>query len=299
MNEWEWNLLEDKASVDHIEIGGTLIRAGDRVRLLPKEGGDILDIALRGQIAIVESIEEDYEGAQHVCVVLDEDPGRDLGLLRQPGHRFFFTPQEIEPVAEEAGTGTLLNQSVSSKKATILVAGIGNIFLGDDGFGVEVARRMLARPQTDGVRIVDFGIRGLDLAYALQDGYETTILVDAYPHRHKPGTVTVIEPDLNEIVTTPGDFVQPHAMNPINVLRMAKAMSGAMDRVLLVGCEPLNLGGEEGHMGLSAVVETAVDDAVSKIEDLVNQILSRHGNQANSAHERRTGYGNGSDGINR
>ncbi len=297
MNEWEWNLLEDKASVDHIEIGGILIKAGDHVRLRPNEGGDILDIALRGQIAIVESIEEDYEGAQHVCVVLDEDPGRDLGLLRQPGHRFFFTPEEIEPFEQESGTGISPSQSVSSKKATILVAGIGNIFLGDDGFGVEVARRMLARQQTNGVRIVDFGIRGFDLAYALQDGYKTTILVDAYPHRQKPGTVTVIEPDLDETATTTGDFVQPHAMNPMNVLRMAKAMSGAMNRVLLVGCEPLNLGGEEGHMGLSEVVEAAVDDAVSKIEDLVNHISGKHEIQADSARERRTEYGNGSDGA--
>jgi len=298
MNEWEWNLLEDKASVDHFEIGGMRIKAGDRVRLRPREGGDILDIALRGQIAIVESVEEDYEGAQHVCVVLDMDPGRDLGLLRQPGHRFFFTPEEIEPVEQESGTTTSPGQSVLSKKATILVAGIGNIFIGDDGFGVEVARRMLARPQTDGVRIVDFGIRGLDLAYALQDGYETTILVDAYPHRQKPGTVTVIELDLNEMATTPGDFVQPHAMNPMNVLRMARAMSGATDRVLLVGCEPLDLGGEGGHMGLSAVVEAAVNDAVNKIGDLVNQILGKHGIQADSAHERRTEDGDGSDGIN-
>ena len=62
MNEWEWNLLEDKATLDHVEIGGVMVRPGDRVRLHPKEGGDILDIALRGQIAIVESIEEDYEG---------------------------------------------------------------------------------------------------------------------------------------------------------------------------------------------------------------------------------------------
>src|SRR5579871_6636190 len=101
MNEWEWNLLEDKASRSQVEIAGATVRPGDRVRLRPKEGGDILDIALRGQIAMVESIEEDYEGAQHICVVLDADPGRELGMMRQPGHRFFFTPAEVEPV--EAG----------------------------------------------------------------------------------------------------------------------------------------------------------------------------------------------------
>ncbi len=101
MNEWEWNLLEDKtAAVGQIEIDGIVVNIGDRVRLRPREGGDILDIALRGQIAIVESIEEDYEGAQHICVVIEDDPGRDLGMMRQPGHRFFFTPAEIEPLPQ-------------------------------------------------------------------------------------------------------------------------------------------------------------------------------------------------------
>lgn len=273
MNEWEWNLLEDKATLDHVEIGGVMVRPGDRVRLHPKEGGDILDLALRGQIATVESIEEDYENTQHICVVLDDDPGRDLGMMRQPGHRFFFTPAEVEPVQQENTAGAEPAKQSATQKPSILIAGIGNIFLGDDGFGVEVARRMLSRPQPDAVRVVDFGIRGFDLAYALQDGYETTILVDAYPHGQKPGTVTVIEPNLDELSSTPGDFVQPHAMNPTNVLRMAKAMNGATKRVLLVGCEPLDLGGEEGHMGLSEVVDAALDDAVSKIEAVVNRIL--------------------------
>ena len=175
MNEWEWNLLEDKATLDHVEIGGVVVRRGDRVRLRPKEGGDILDIALRGQIATIESIEEDYENSQHICVVLDDDPGRDLGMMRQPGHRFFFTPAEVEPIPDEGATGAAFESSLLHQKPpTVLVAGIGNIFLGDDGFGVEVVRRQLLRPQRDAVRIVDFGIRGFDLSYAIQDGYDTT-----------------------------------------------------------------------------------------------------------------------------
>ena len=198
MNEWEWNLLEDKSPRDHVDLTGVPVRPGDRVRLHPRQGGDILDLALRGQIAIVESIEEDYEGAQHICVVLDDDPGRDLGLMRQPGHRFFFTPAELEPVAQ-AGPRNDAHAPETPQRAPILVACIGNIFLGDDAFGVEVARRLLARPQRDGVRVVDFGIRGFDLAYALQDGYQTTILVDAYPHGQKPGTVSLVEPDLNQL----------------------------------------------------------------------------------------------------
>jgi hydrogenase maturation protease len=274
MNEWEWNLLEDKAAVNHVVIDGIIVKAGDRVRLRPRDGGDILDIALRGRIATVESIEEDYEGAQHICVVVDGDPGRDLGLMRQPGHRFFFTPSEVEPVAQSAGPGPA--EPNTAKRPVILVAGIGNIFLGDDGFGVEVARHLLARPHSDSVRVVDFGIRGFDLAYALQDGYDTTILVDAYPHGKAPGSITVIEPDLESLANTPGGFVQPHAMNPMNVLRMAKSMNGSLKRVLLVGCEPLDLGGEQGHMGLSKEIEAAVGNAVEQIESLVDRILDGH-----------------------
>lgn len=275
MNEWEWNLLEDKAALDHVEINGITVRPGDRVRLQPKAGGDILDLALRGQIATIECIEENYENQQHICVVLDDDPGRDLGLMRQPGHRFFFTPAEVEPVQHESAS-VPAKQSAAARP-TILIAGIGNIFLGDDAFGVEVARRLLTRSLPDAVRVVDFGIRGFDLAYALQDGYDTTILVDAYPHGQKPGTVTVIEPDLDELTATPGDLVQPHAMNPMNVLRMAKAMNGSTKRVLLVGCEPMSMGGQHGHIGLSEGVESALNDAVNKIEMVVNRILDERG----------------------
>src|SRR6478752_7698482 len=96
MNEWEWQLLEDNNLLDHVTIAGIDIKPGDRVRLKPRKGGDIMDLALAGQIAVIEALEQDYEGKQHVCVVLDDDPGRDLGLLRQPGHRFFFDPAELE-----------------------------------------------------------------------------------------------------------------------------------------------------------------------------------------------------------
>ncbi len=105
-----------------------------------------------------------------------------------------------------------------------------------------MARRLVARPQREGVRVIDFGIRGFDLAYALQDGYENTILVDAYPHGQTPGTVSLVEPDLNCLDDSSDGFVQPHSMNPLNVLRMTKAMNGLLGRVFLVGCEPQNLG---------------------------------------------------------
>jgi hypothetical protein len=98
MNEWEWQLLEDKVPLDHVVVSGLELRNGARVLLRPKKGGDIMDVALDGKIALLESIEQDYEGKIQLAVVLEDDPGRDLGFLRQPGHRFFFSVDEVEPV---------------------------------------------------------------------------------------------------------------------------------------------------------------------------------------------------------
>ena len=96
MNEMNWHLLEDHTPIKSLNVEGGTVSAGSRVRLIPRENGDIFDLALAGQVAIVESLEQDYEGRCHVAVVLEDDPGRDLGMLRQPGHRFFFSPGEIE-----------------------------------------------------------------------------------------------------------------------------------------------------------------------------------------------------------
>ena len=268
MNEWEWQLLEDKTPLESVEIQGVVVRRGDRVRLRPRAGGDVFDIALNGKVSTVESIEQDYEGKMHVCVVVDEDPGRDIGLMRQPGHRFFFATSEVEPVPIE-------EQIPEASAKRILVAGIGNIFLGDDGFGVEVVSRLTADIPAC-VRVADFGIRGFDLAYALMENYETTILIDAYPGEGKPGTLFVIEPDLSDLnrpESTQG-FVEPHAMNPLNVLRMATSMGGTLKRVLLVGCVPETLGPEEGQMGLSAPVNAAVEEAATLVRSLVQRILA-------------------------
>jgi hypothetical protein len=97
VNEWEWQLLEDRNSLECLPVGGVEMRAGSRVRLRPRKGGDVFDLALEGKTATIECIEQDYEGKIHFAVVLEEDPGRDMGMLRQPGHRFFFDPQEVEP----------------------------------------------------------------------------------------------------------------------------------------------------------------------------------------------------------
>lgn len=162
---------------------------------------------------------------------------------------------------------------------TILIAGIGNIFLGDDAFGSEAARRLAAHDWPDEVRVVDFGIRGLDLIFALLDGYDTVILVDATPRGGAPGTLYTIEPDLAGLENTGpgGAAVEPHGMDPMKVLTAARAMGAQFRRVLVVGCEPepesIDPDGP-GQMGLSAAVAGALDEAVRMIEELVASILA-------------------------
>jgi hydrogenase maturation protease len=154
----------------------------------------------------------------------------------------------------------------------ILVACIGNIFMGDDGFGTEVARQLAGRTLPPNVILKDFGIRGLDLTYALLEPYELVILVDAYARGGEPGSVYVIEPD-------PGEGAAPaqletHGMNPVAVLRMVKSMGGCPNRILLVGCEPLDLGSdEEGKLGLSEPVEAAISEAVKMVEQLCTEAV--------------------------
>src|SRR5262245_18429636 len=99
MNEWEWQLLEERTPLEWALAGGIEIRPGDHVRLRPRAGGDVFDLELAGRAATVEAIEQDYEGRIHFAVLVDDDPGKDLGILRQPGHRFFFSPEEVEPLA--------------------------------------------------------------------------------------------------------------------------------------------------------------------------------------------------------
>jgi hydrogenase maturation protease len=158
----------------------------------------------------------------------------------------------------------------------VLIAGVGNIFLGDDGFGVEVAQRLARRDLPDGVRVVDFGIRGLDLTYALLDDVETVILVDATPRGRPAGTLYVLEPDAG---APPGldaadPMVATHGMDPVKVFRLAAALGSRVERLLLVGCEPAMVGSEEEMaMGLSEPVRAAVDEAVLLIESLVARIL--------------------------
>lgn len=270
MNEWEFHLLEDKPILESVKIRGIDMKPGDHVRLRPRDGGDVLDIALAGKLATIESIEQDYEGQVHLSVVVDDDPGRDIGMMRQPGHRFFFSATEIEPIEPDAGA-----QPAGKKTPTILIAGIGNIFLGDDAFGVEVVNRISNRDLPAGVRATDFGIRGFDLTYALLDGADVTILVDACPRGGAPGDLYIVEPDLSAPTNAeaPGAAVDAHGMNPVNVIRAAQSMGGPLKKILLLGCEPQTFGPEEGYMGVSEPVASAVERAIPLLESVVKRIL--------------------------
>ncbi|QXJ26790.1 hydrogenase maturation protease [Actinomadura graeca] len=204
------------------------------------------------------------EGGLHLVVAVDDDPGRDLGARNQLGHRFFVRPDEVEPLPGDAPA------------RRVLVAGIGNVFHGDDGFGVEVARRLLERPVPPGVDVVDFGIRGIDLMYALQDGYGTAVLVDAAARGHAPGTVSLVEPGPGGL---DGVAVDGHGLDPARVLRLAAAGGGPMPpRVLLVACEPSGPVTEDTwEMELSAPVAAAVDEAVALVGRLLAEEADRAG----------------------
>ncbi len=161
--------------------------------------------------------------------------------------------------------------------ARVLVAGIGNIFFGDDGFGSEVARRLGERALPDGVHAVDFGIRGLDLAFALTDGYDAAVLVDAVARGGAPGTLYVIEP------AEPGGAptVETHAMTPTKVLELVRALGGGALPLRLLGCEPACLGDEANPvMGLSPEVAAAVTPALDMIEELVARLQREVGGDA-------------------
>lgn len=145
----------------------------------------------------------------------------------------------------------------------VLVAGVGNVFLGDDGFGVEVARRLAGEALPEGVTAADYGIRGIHLAYELLDGYDTLILVDALSRGEPPGTIFLVRPDVDGLPATQAD---PHGMDPGAVFGYLQALGGRLPRTLIVGCEPQRT---DEEMGLSEPVARAVNDAVMLIYRLL------------------------------
>ena len=156
----------------------------------------------------------------------------------------------------------------------ILVAGIGNIFLGDDAFGVEAVQLLARQTMPEGVRVVDFGIRGFDLAYALMDEYEAAILVDTLARNEAPGTISVIEADLTALQAADASAIEMHSIDPLTVLRLVRTLGGQPPPVYVVGCEPLTFGPEEGQMGLSAPVQAALAGATQMVHSLVERLLA-------------------------
>ncbi|HEY5195024.1 MAG TPA: hydrogenase maturation protease [Solirubrobacteraceae bacterium] len=260
-----WEELERRGP-DFVEVDGVSVRAGSMVRLTPRQGGgDIFEVALAGRTAIVHEVLEDYEGRIQLAVTVADDPGQDLGALRRPGHRFFFDPQEVEPLDPAMGKGQPPSQRV-------LVAGIGNVFLGDDGWGVALAGRLAARSLPRGVDVVDFGIRGMDLAYAMQEDYEAVVFLDATPRGQRPGTLYVIEPDLDDIEMT----IDAHGMDPVKVLALARTLGAeSLPRTLVVGCEPqTRMSAEDDQIvaELTEPVRASLDEAVGLVEDLLTDL---------------------------
>ena len=230
------------------------LRRGSRVRLNPRPGADVLDRALAGRTAVVDGVEEDMEGGVHVAVMLEDDRG--VGGRRRPGARFFFRAEEVEPLA--------------GPTRRVLVAGIGNVFMGDDGFGVAVAERLADRELPAGVRVEDFGIRGMDLVFALQD-YDVAVFVDATPRGAPPGTLQLIEPQLDAAAVS----LDTHGMDPVRVLALARELGPVPERLLVVGCEPaVRMTGDEDEVvvALSEPVAAAVDGAVALVESVLDEL---------------------------
>jgi hydrogenase maturation protease len=153
----------------------------------------------------------------------------------------------------------------------VLVACVGNIFFGDDGFGVEVARELDARDLPDRVVVVDYGIRGLDLAYALLEPWCAVVVVDAIARGGNPGDLYLleIEPDADA-----DEGIDPHSMDPYRVLALARSLGDITAPVFVVGCEPASFGDQfEGHMGLSDAVAVAIPEAARMVEWLIQQHL--------------------------
>jgi hydrogenase maturation protease len=165
-------------------------------------------------------------------------------------------------------------QPKPSQKKRVMIAGVGNIFMKDDGFGVEVVKRMMNKEFPEGVELRDFGTGGLKLAYDLMKGYDCLILLDASRRGGNPGTLYVIEPNEREFQSTieEGDSIDPHGSDPVTVLRFVKAFGSWPGKVMIVACEPTST--DDFEIGLSSPVRASVDKAVEFVDEIINGIYS-------------------------
>jgi len=240
-----------------MQIGGVEVGSGTRVRLRPSHRADAHDLFYAGRLATVKGVFNDVDGERHLAVALDDDPA--ASELDWQGRYLYFHPDEVEVVAEtNAGADT----------PRVLVAGIGNIFLGDDGFGVEVVKHIDTSGLPDTVSVADFGIRGVHLSYELLDGYDALVLIDAMPLGEPPGTVVVFEPDVDAVDPS---SVEAHSMSPAVVLGLLAGLGGQVPRVVVVGCQPLSI--DEG-IGLSDAVASAVAPAAETVRHVLDDLCS-------------------------
>ena len=231
----------------------TPVAEGSRVRLRPgARRADAQDMFLAGRLATVQAVLEDVDDNTYLAVTLDDDPAADL--KRSHGRYLYFAPDEVEPV-----TGW-----------RVFVACVGNIFLGDDGFGVEVAQRLAGDELPEGVKVADIGIRGIHLAYELMDGCDLLVLVDAAVRGEPPGTVAVLEATPPDAEAGP-PVLDAHGLAPDELLAMLAKLGARPGRTLVVACEPANV--NEG-IGLSAPVEAAVPEAVRLVKEIIERRLS-------------------------
>lgn len=256
-------------ATDRTDVDGVPTGAGDKVVLHPRRSADAQDLFLAGRTATVAAVLRDVDGGVHLAVVVDDDPASELHEWY--GRFRYFSPDELARADRPA------------PPRRVLVAGIGNVFLGDDGFGAEVARALGGRrwPDDVAVEVEDVGIRGVHLAHQLLEGYDLVVLVDALAGDETPGTVTVMEPSAANPsdpagAETPGASLaagfDAHGLHPEVVLGLARRLGAELGRVVVVGCQPALL---EPTMGLSPEVAAAVPVAVDAVVALVDDLAAR------------------------
>lgn len=252
----DWSVLGDAETDDPLTtiapVGGDAVGRGWRVRLHPGRRADAMDLFLDGREARVAGVYRDAEGGFQLGVVVGDDESE---------RPLFFHPDEVEPLGPPR---------------RVLVAGIGNIFLSDDGFGSEVARRLASEPLPPGMEVMDVGLGGMHLAYELLEPRDLTVLVDTTRRGGEPGTLYVVEPDLKRDAGGGGGTPDAHGMHPEAVFTMLRQLGASPGRVLVVGCEPEIL--EEG-LGLSPPVAGAVGAAASLVLRLVGEELAGRGSE--------------------
>jgi hydrogenase maturation protease len=198
---------------------------------------------------------------------MSEDEQREKESLEPP--RDSWRPPAADAPLE------LHEPDVANRPKQVLIAGIGNAWQRDDGFGSEVARRLEGRELPEGIAVIDFGTGGLDLAYQVMYGYDGLLMIDVSRQGGSPGTLYVMEVDEDEVPggsVEDGEVLNPHAMDPETVLRFIKITGGWPGKVVIVACEPETV--EEMGVGLSPVVEEAVERAVELVVETAKELLT-------------------------